>query len=119
VEIRKHGRTAEQVRLSLIKRNCILKKFFFFRNDALANEARTARVDNSFVPFISENLLAYTEIFQLVVPRFLRLNLTVLKNAVMLFRLTKVCVNFLNVTIYNEDFVGFFSTKSRSITDGR
>ncbi|XP_077299707.1 sphingomyelin phosphodiesterase 4 [Arctopsyche grandis] len=66
------------------------KKGFSMRLDTLTEEQRPTRIDDSFIPFISENLLAYTEIFQLVVPRFLRLNLTVPKNATMLFRLTKV-----------------------------
>lgn len=60
------------------------------RFDTSLEDQRSAEIDSSFIPFISENLLAYTEIFQLVVPRFLRLNLTVPKNATMLFRLTKV-----------------------------
>lgn len=64
------------------------------RLDTSTEEYRPTRIDDSFIPFISENLLAYTEIFQLVVPRFLRLNLTVPKNATMLFRLTKVCSKF-------------------------
>ena len=60
------------------------------RFDTSLEDQRSAEIDSSFIPFISENLLAYTEIFQLVVPRFLRLNLTVPTNATMLFRLTKV-----------------------------
>ncbi|XP_023230772.1 sphingomyelin phosphodiesterase 4-like [Centruroides sculpturatus] len=40
--------------------------------------------------FISENLLFYTTIFQQLLPRFLRMELTSPKNAYMLFRVTKV-----------------------------
>ncbi|RVE53067.1 hypothetical protein evm_002365 [Chilo suppressalis] len=47
-------------------------------------------LDASFTQFIAENFPAYTCIFQLVVPRFMRLDLTAYKNVVMLFRLGKV-----------------------------
>ncbi|CAG9783779.1 unnamed protein product [Diatraea saccharalis] len=47
-------------------------------------------LDASFTQFIAENFPSYTCIFQLVLPRFMRLDLTAYKNAVMLFRLGKV-----------------------------
>lgn len=47
-------------------------------------------LDGSFIPFIAENFPSYTCIFKLVLPRFMRLDLTSPKNAVMLFRLGKV-----------------------------
>ncbi|CAK9809971.1 Sphingomyelin phosphodiesterase 4 [Anthophora plagiata] len=43
-----------------------------------------------WMPFIAHNLLAYTVIFQQLLPRFMRTDLVAPKNALMLFRLTKV-----------------------------
>ncbi|CAK9821994.1 Sphingomyelin phosphodiesterase 4 [Anthophora retusa] len=43
-----------------------------------------------WMPFIAHNLLAYTAIFQQLLPRFMRTDLVAPKNALMLFRLTKV-----------------------------
>lgn len=42
------------------------------------------------MPFIAENLLAYIVIFQQLLPRFIRVDLSSPKNALMLYRLTKV-----------------------------
>ncbi|KAL4710747.1 hypothetical protein ACJJTC_004392 [Scirpophaga incertulas] len=53
-------------------------------------EVNASVFDASFTQFIAENFPTYTCIFQMVVPRFLRLDLTAYKNAVMLFRLGKV-----------------------------
>ncbi|XP_075969641.1 sphingomyelin phosphodiesterase 4 [Anticarsia gemmatalis] len=53
-------------------------------------EDATNTLDASFTQFIAENFPSYTCIFQLVLPRFMRLDLTAYKNAVMLFRLGKV-----------------------------
>ncbi|XP_063359405.1 sphingomyelin phosphodiesterase 4 [Cydia amplana] len=49
-----------------------------------------AALDASFTQYIAENFPAYTCILQLVLPRFMVLDLTSYKNAVMLFRLGKV-----------------------------
>ncbi|XP_012146579.2 sphingomyelin phosphodiesterase 4 isoform X3 [Megachile rotundata] len=43
-----------------------------------------------WMPFIAHNLLAYTAIFQQLLPRFMRTDLVAPKNALMLFRVTKV-----------------------------
>ncbi|XP_058808686.1 sphingomyelin phosphodiesterase 4 [Phymastichus coffea] len=43
-----------------------------------------------WTPFISNNLLAYTAIFQQLLPRFMRTDLVAPKNAHMLYRVTKV-----------------------------
>ncbi|KAL0842129.1 hypothetical protein ABMA28_014307 [Loxostege sticticalis] len=53
-------------------------------------EGNANNLDASFTQFIAENFPSYTCIFQLVIPRFMRLDLTTYKNAVMLFRLGKV-----------------------------
>ncbi|XP_013195919.2 sphingomyelin phosphodiesterase 4 [Amyelois transitella] len=53
-------------------------------------EGNTSTLDASYTQFIAENFPSYTCIFQLVLPRFLRLDLTAYKNTVMLFRLGKV-----------------------------
>ncbi|XP_023947971.2 sphingomyelin phosphodiesterase 4 [Bicyclus anynana] len=53
-------------------------------------EANANTLDESFTQFIAENFPSYTCIFQLVIPRFMRLDISTYKNAVMLFRLGKV-----------------------------
>ncbi|KAM3963113.1 sphingomyelin phosphodiesterase 4 [Aphomia sociella] len=53
-------------------------------------EGNSGTLDASFTQYIAENFPSYTCIFQLVLPRFMRLDLTSYKNAVMLFRLGKV-----------------------------
>ncbi|XP_028173889.1 sphingomyelin phosphodiesterase 4 [Ostrinia furnacalis] len=53
-------------------------------------ESNANSLDSSFTQFIAENFPSYTCIFQMVLPRFMRLDLTTHKNAVMLFRLGKV-----------------------------
>ena len=47
-----------------------------------------------WVSFIASNLLAYTVIFHQLLPRFMRIDLVAPKNALMLFRVTKVCLHF-------------------------
>ncbi|XP_022186537.2 sphingomyelin phosphodiesterase 4 isoform X2 [Nilaparvata lugens] len=47
-------------------------------------------VEPRWFPFIAENLLAYSLIFQLLLTRFSRVDLATPKNAFMLFRVTKV-----------------------------
>ncbi|CAH2086421.1 unnamed protein product [Euphydryas editha] len=53
-------------------------------------EETNASLDASFTQFIAENFPSYTCILQLVLPRFMRLDLSSYKNAVMLFRVGKV-----------------------------
>ncbi|XP_051170691.1 sphingomyelin phosphodiesterase 4 [Leptopilina boulardi] len=43
-----------------------------------------------WMSFVANNLLAYTAIFQQLLPRFMRIDLVAPKNALMLFRVTKV-----------------------------
>ncbi|XP_014609205.1 PREDICTED: sphingomyelin phosphodiesterase 4 isoform X2 [Polistes canadensis] len=45
---------------------------------------------NRWIAFVANNLLAYTVIFQQLLPRFMRTDLVAPKNALMLFRVTKV-----------------------------
>ncbi|KAJ8681355.1 hypothetical protein QAD02_017142 [Eretmocerus hayati] len=45
---------------------------------------------NQWISFVANNLLAYTAIFQQLLPRFMRTDLVAPKNAHMLFRVTKV-----------------------------
>ncbi|XP_068629663.1 sphingomyelin phosphodiesterase 4 isoform X2 [Battus philenor] len=60
------------------------------RGQQMQEENNLNALDASFTQFIAENYPAYTCIFQLVLQRFMRLDLTTYKNAVMLFRLGKV-----------------------------
>ena len=53
-------------------------------------EGNSGTLDASYTQFIAENFPSYTCIFQLILPRFMRLDLSAYKNAVMLFRLGKV-----------------------------
>lgn len=48
-------------------------------------------IDRQYLRFIADNLLAYTIIFQQLLPRFLRIDLTSPKEAVLIYRVTKVC----------------------------
>lgn len=52
--------------------------------------APTKSVEREYMQFISENLLAYTVIFQQLLPRFSRVDLASPKMSLMLYRLTKV-----------------------------
>nr|CAI5857292.1 unnamed protein product [Callosobruchus analis] len=47
-------------------------------------------VDREYVPFIAENLLTYVVVFQQLLPRFGRVDLTSPKMSLMLYRITKV-----------------------------
>ena len=47
-------------------------------------------IPERFKVFINENLLSYTQIFVRLVPRFIKMDLSLSKNAFMLFRLMKV-----------------------------
>lgn len=46
--------------------------------------------ESRWISFVANNLLAYTAIFQQLLPRFMRTDLVAPKNAMMLFRVTKV-----------------------------
>ncbi|KAG8225486.1 hypothetical protein J437_LFUL009479 [Ladona fulva] len=60
------------------------------RAHPMDNEEQERVVDrNRWMPFVAENLLSYTIIFQQLLPRFARLDLSTPKNAQMLFRVTK------------------------------
>lgn len=67
----------------------LLNDFRFPTNNQ--EEGNANNLDASYTQFIAENFPSYTCIFQLVLPRFMRLDLTAYKNAVMLFRMGKVC----------------------------
>ncbi|XP_026744732.1 sphingomyelin phosphodiesterase 4 isoform X2 [Trichoplusia ni] len=70
--------------------NTISQDRFPIANNNQEEGGPTNTLDASFTQFIAENFPSYTCIFQLVLPRFMRLDLTAYKNAVMLFRLGKV-----------------------------
>lgn len=67
-----------------------IKHFRFSGYNNNQDEGSAGTIDASFTQFIAENFPSYTCIFQLVMPRFMRMDLTAYKNAVMLFRLGKV-----------------------------
>lgn len=52
--------------------------------------APTKSVEREYIQFIAENVLAYTVIFQQLLPRFTRVDLSSPKMSLMLYRLTKV-----------------------------
>ncbi|XP_071446859.1 sphingomyelin phosphodiesterase 4 [Hetaerina americana] len=55
------------------------------------NDEQERVVDRSrWLPFVAENLPSYSVIFQQLLPRFVRLDLSTPKNSQMLFRVTKV-----------------------------
>lgn len=54
-----------------------------------------------WIAFVANNLLAYTAIFQQLLPRFMRTDLVAPKNALMLFRVTKVCALLTSDTAYH------------------
>ncbi|CAH0701772.1 unnamed protein product [Spodoptera exigua] len=62
----------------------------FAHHNNNTEEKKANKLDLSFTQFIAENYPSYTCIFQLVLPRFMRLDLSAYKNAIMLFRLGKV-----------------------------
>lgn len=53
-------------------------------------EANSVSVDSAWQQFVAENILFYTTIVKLLLPRFFRMDLTSSKNAYMLFRLAKI-----------------------------
>lgn len=59
-------------------------------SNEVQEEANPFVLDSSYTQFIAENFPTYTNIFQLILPRFTRLDLTAYKNTVMLFRIGKV-----------------------------
>ncbi|XP_072944397.1 sphingomyelin phosphodiesterase 4 [Epargyreus clarus] len=61
-----------------------------FPNDQYQEEGNNTPLDATFIQFIAENFPSYTCILQLILPRFMRLDLAAYKNTVMLFRLGKV-----------------------------
>lgn len=67
--------------------NCISREIISNNNQ---EEVAPNTLDATYIQFIAENFPSYTCIFQLVLPRFMRLDLTSPKNAIMLFRLGKV-----------------------------
>lgn len=85
------SRDSERETIMIPKLNCGVS-FRFPASNNNQEEQHTNALDASFTQFIAENFPSYTCIFQLVLPRFMRLDLSAYKNAVMLFRLGKVCV---------------------------
>ncbi|KAG6442597.1 hypothetical protein O3G_MSEX002447 [Manduca sexta] len=71
-----------------VNRGISLSRFPGIENNI--EENNTNNLDASYTQFIAENFPSYTCIFQLVIPRFMRLDITAYKNAAMLFRLGKV-----------------------------
>lgn len=64
-------------------------RYLFNRNiQSLNNEI--IEVPHRFKVFISENIICYTQIFVKLIPRFLKMDLGLTKNAFMLFRMMKV-----------------------------
>ena len=49
-----------------------------------------APVDGRWQGWVAENILLYSEVLRLLLPRFFRMDLTASKNAYMLFRIAKV-----------------------------
>ena len=47
-------------------------------------------IDDKWLNFVAENILFYTNILRLLLPRFFRMDLTTSKNAYMLFRISKI-----------------------------
>lgn len=66
---------------------CPLNSFF-----SKAEEEERGKIHDidRWIIFVANNLLAYTAIFQQLLPRFMRTDLVAPKNALMLFRVTKV-----------------------------
>lgn len=67
----------------------------FFQLSKLEEEEKGKIHDPTrWMSFVANNLLAYTAIFQQLLPRFMRIDLVAPKNALMLFRVTKVIIYF-------------------------
>lgn len=62
------------------------------------NAVQTKFVDQQYLGFVAENLLAYTVIFQQLIPRFSRVDLISPKYSLMLFRVFKVRIY--NFSVY-------------------
>lgn len=63
-----------------------------YTKEGKLEEEERGKIHDEFrwMPFIANNLLAYTAIFQQLLPRFMITDLVAPKNALMLFRVTKV-----------------------------
>ncbi|OAD53738.1 Sphingomyelin phosphodiesterase 4 [Eufriesea mexicana] len=63
-----------------------------YTKEGKSEEEERGKIHDAYrwMPFIAHNLLAYTAIFQQLLPRFMRTDLVAPKNALMLFRVTKV-----------------------------
>ncbi|XP_072762292.1 sphingomyelin phosphodiesterase 4 isoform X1 [Anoplolepis gracilipes] len=63
-----------------------------YTKEGKAEEEERGKIHDTgrWISFVANNLLAYTAIFQQLLPRFMRTDLVAPKNALMLFRVTKV-----------------------------
>ncbi|XP_031849675.1 sphingomyelin phosphodiesterase 4 [Nomia melanderi] len=63
-----------------------------YTKEGKSEEEERGKIHDAYrwMPFVANNLLAYTAIFQQLLPRFMRTDLVAPKNALMLFRVTKV-----------------------------
>ncbi|KAH0950302.1 hypothetical protein HN011_012496 [Eciton burchellii] len=63
-----------------------------YTKEGKAEEEERGKIHETgrWISFVANNLLAYTAIFQQLLPRFMRTDLVAPKNALMLFRVTKV-----------------------------
>lgn len=75
--------------LSFIQPWRYVRKFF---NEGNLEVEEKGKIDDpsKWMSFVANNLLAYTAIFEQLLPRFMRTDLVAPKNALMLFRVTKV-----------------------------
>ncbi|KAG5684621.1 hypothetical protein PVAND_013844 [Polypedilum vanderplanki] len=64
-------------------------RYVYNRNIQNLN-SETIEIPKRFKTFINENLLSYTQIFVRLIPRFMKMDLSLSKNAFMLFRMLKV-----------------------------
>ncbi|XP_029664272.1 sphingomyelin phosphodiesterase 4 [Formica exsecta] len=63
-----------------------------YTKEGKAEEEERGKIHDTgrWISFVANNLLAYTAVFQQLLPRFMRTDLVAPKNALMLFRVTKV-----------------------------
>ncbi|XP_015603161.1 sphingomyelin phosphodiesterase 4 isoform X2 [Cephus cinctus] len=63
-----------------------------YTKEGKADEEERGKIhdESRWISFVANNLLAYTAIFRQLLPRFMRIDLIAPKNALMLFRVTKV-----------------------------
>ncbi|GBP90869.1 Sphingomyelin phosphodiesterase 4 [Eumeta japonica] len=82
-------------------------------------EENNKAVDASYTQFIAENFPSYTCILQMIIPRFMRLDLIAPKNAVLLFRLGKVFSqqNLVPILIEIEQSITENPSGSYQVTD--